>query len=213
MIDPKNSNNFCSRGMSCVGNRKLQIILLALIVVGAGLLATQKFWTAPFANFVLQHDGEGVYIPTNNPLNITFTISGKKYILINGKSEKEITPGSAAKEIIMVFGQPAYGDFDGDGVKDAVMLITQNSGGSGTFFYAVEAINHNGTFLGTNALLLGDRIAPQNINITGSRAVVNFAERKPNEPFTTPPSVGKSVYIEYNKKTEQIEEWTKNSAD
>ncbi|MEK7635404.1 MAG: hypothetical protein AAB446_03180 [Patescibacteria group bacterium] len=195
----------------CKGNnmRKIQIILLSLIVIGLGLLTTQKYWTEPFANFVLQNNGEGVYIPTNDPLNITFTISGKNYTLVDGKYEKEIA-SSTSKEIIMVFGQPIYGDFNNDGLFDVAMLITQNSGGSGTFFYVVEAIDNNGTFKGTNAMLLGDRIAPQNINVIDGRAVVNFAERKPAEPFTTPPSIGKSVYVQYDKNTGEIGEWVKD---
>jgi hypothetical protein len=192
--------------------RKIQIILLVLIVIGIGLLATQKYWTEPFANFILQHNGEGVYIPTNNPLNMTFTISGRSYTLVNGKYEKEIAGAvsSTTKEVVFIFGQPVYGDLNSDGVKDAAMLITQNSGGSGTFFYVVEAINCNGTFKGTNAMFLGDRIAPQNLKIENGRALVNFAERKPAEPFTAPPSIGKSVYVQYDSKTGEIGEWVKN---
>lgn len=190
--------------------KKIQIILLVLIITGLGLIATQKYWAEPFANFILQNNGEGVYVPTNDPLNISFTISGKSYILTDGKYEGEVAPESESKEIIMVFGGAVYGDFNGDSIKDAALLITQNSGGSGTFFYVVEAINHNGTFKGTNAMLLGDRIAPQNMMVENGRAVVNFAERKAGEPFSTPPSIGKSVYVQYDKKTGEIGEWVKD---
>jgi hypothetical protein len=197
--------------MNCIKNniRTIQVILLFLIIIGLGLIATQKYWTEPLANFILKQKGEQIYIATNNVFNMTLAISGKNYTLVDGKYEKEI-PNSTSKETITVFGQPAYGDLNGDNIKDAAMLITQNSGGSGTFFYVVEAININGTFKGTNAMLLGDRIAPQNLKIENGRALVNFAERKANEPFTTPPSIGKSVYIQYDKNTGEIGEWVKN---
>ena len=188
--------------------RTVQIILLILIVIGVGLLCTQKYWVDPLVNFILQQNGE--IAVQNNPLNIAFTISGQNYTLANGKVEKEITPGSASKEVVAMFGEPVYGDLNGDGVPDAVMFITQNSGGSGTFFYVVEAINFNGVFKGTNAMLLGDRIAPQNINIIDGQAVANFAERKAGELFTTQPSVGKSVWVYYDKKTGEIGELVQN---
>jgi hypothetical protein len=183
--------------------RKIQIILLALIIIGLGLFATQKYWVDPLVNFILKKEE---IASKKNPLNLTFILSEQIYTLINGKVEREISPGSTSKEVVQVFGEPIYGDLNGDGIKDAVMYLTQNSGGSGTFFYIVEAINYNGIYKGTNAMLLGDRIAPQNINIIDGRAVVNFAERKAGEPFSTPPSVGKSVYIQYDKKTGRIGE-------
>jgi hypothetical protein len=193
--------------------KKIQIILLVIIVIGIILIFTQKFWVDPLVNFILrQQNTEQINEPAakNDPLNITFAISGENYTLVNGKAEKEIVPGSATKEVVMVFGRPVYGDLNGDKINDAAMLLTQNLGGSGTFFYVVEAINDGGEFKGTNAMLLGDRIAPQNLKMENGRVVVNFAERKISEPMSTPPSVGKSVWVQYDKKTGQIGEWAKN---
>lgn len=188
--------------------KTLQIILLIIIIIGLGLIFTQRYWVEPLVGFILKQEEK--VNPKNDPLNITFTISGQSYTLINGKFEKEIAPGSASKETVQVFGLPVFGDLNGDGVKDAVMYLIQETGGSGAFFYVVEAINNNGFYRGTNAMFLGDRIAPQNINIIDGRAVANFAERKPGEPFATPPSVGKSVWVYYDAKIGEIGEWVKD---
>lgn len=188
--------------------RKIQTILLALILIGLGLIFTQRYWVDPLVNFILEKQGESV--SKNDPLNISFTLSGQAYTLQDGTVEREIAPGSASKEVIRVFGQPVLGDLNGDGASDAVMFLTQDLGGSGTFFYIVEAINQDGFFVGTDAMLLGDRIAPQNINIVDGRAVANFAERRVGEPMSTAPSVGKSVWVHYDKKTGQIGEWVKD---
>lgn len=153
----------------------------------------------------------GDVIPKNDPLNLTYKISGKDYTLVNGRVEKEIAPGSASKEIVMAFGEPVYADLDGDGVADdAVMYITQETGGSGTFFYVVEVINKDGVFKGTDAMFIGDRVAPQNINIIDGRAVANFAERKAGESFAVPPSVGKSIYIKLDTEKMQLGEVAQN---
>ena len=104
------------------------------------------------------------------------------------------------------FGEPIYGNLNNDGLADQAVWLTDSPGGSGTFYYAELLINTGSGYKATNAILLGDRIAPQNINIQNGRAVYNFAERKANEPFTTPPSVGKSVWVNYDSKTNQISE-------
>jgi len=70
--------------------------------------------------------------------------------------------------------------------------LTQDNGGSGTFYYIVAALLTDFGYRGTNALLLGDRIAPQSTEINNSIITVNYADRTPGEPFTTEPSVGVS---------------------
>jgi hypothetical protein len=44
-------------------------------------------------------------------------------------------------------------------------------------------------------LLLGDRVAPQDVWIRNGVVVVNYADRRPEEPMAAPPSVGKSNYL------------------
>jgi hypothetical protein len=188
--------------------KKIQIILLVLIIIGLGLIFTQKFWVDWLVNFILESKGEVVEV--NDPLNLTYKIAGQDYQLVNGKIEKEIAPGSASKEVVMVFGEPVYADLDKDGDQDAVMFLIQQSSGSGTFFYVVAAVRDGRGYKGTGAMFLGDRIAPQNINIIDGRAVANFAERQPGESFATPPSVGKSVWIHLDTKNMELGEWVKD---
>ncbi len=102
------------------------------------------------------------------------------------------------------FGNEVRGDIDSDGDEDIAFLVTQSPGGSGTFYYLAGAINNGGKYTGTNLMLIGDRIAPQTTEYRdlgapqGARVIVNFAERKPDEPFTTRPSVGRSIFAKYS---------------
>lgn len=142
--------------------------------------------------------------------NISVKVGEEKFDLISGFAEKEIADGSATKNKLSIFGEPVMGDLDGDGDEDSAMLLLNESGGSGSFFYAVLAINESGKYKATNTMLLGDRISPQTVEISGGRAVYNFAERRAGEPFTTPPSVGKSVWVHYDKARNEIGEWVKD---
>ncbi len=120
----------------------------------------------------------------------TYEVAGKPVKLTNGLSVVEAAPGSASKITTTFFGNEAQADLDGDGLVDVAFLLTQNSGGSGTFFYAVVAIRTADGWKGTNAVLLGDRVAPQITNISGTTILVNYADRNPGEPVTTRPSLG-----------------------
>ena len=125
----------------------------------------------------------------------TYLIEGRAITLVNGVSELEAAPGSAAKITTRYFGNEAAGDLEGDGALDVGFVLTQSSGGSGTFYYVVVALQTKAGFIGTNAILLGDRIAPQTTEFRSGELIVNYAIRKEGEPMTTPPSLGVSKYL------------------
>lgn len=113
-------------------------------------------------------------------------------------------------ENFTIFGEPVLGDLDSDGDEDQALYVVEQPGGSGSFYYAVLAINNAGEYKLTGKMFLGDRIAPQNIEIKEGRAVYNFAERRANEPMTTQPSVAKSIWVHYDEKNNEIGEWVKD---
>ncbi|MDD5433140.1 MAG: hypothetical protein PHE77_00550 [Candidatus Pacebacteria bacterium] len=127
--------------------------------------------------------------------NISYEIEGQTITLINGAAEEDIIPGSASKKITQYFGNEAAGDFNGDGFSDVAFLLTQNNGGSGTFYYIVAALATSSGYQGTNAVLLGDRIAPQTTEFQNGEIIVNFADRNPDEPMSAVPLVGVSKYF------------------
>jgi heat shock protein HslJ len=129
----------------------------------------------------------------------------------NGKAIIEYLPGAQEKNMLTLFGEPMYGDLDGDGDIDAALLLENEPGGSGTFYYAVFAIfGNNGTFTSTNALLLGDRIAPQTLALKEGNVAYNYAVRKDSDPMSTPPSIGKTLWVHYDKSSNQIGELVKD---
>jgi heat shock protein HslJ len=153
-----------------------------------------------------QHSPVAEGIPTVTPegdasfKNATYSIDGKFVTLVNGTAESEIAPGSASKLITTYFGNDVTHDLNGDGRPDTVFLLTQTGGGSGTFYYAVAALNTTSGYKGSQGFLLGDRIAPQTTEMSTNPAqknvvVINYAIRKAGESFAVKPSVGKSVSL------------------
>ncbi len=140
----------------------------------------------------------GYFILNNNSKgqdykNIEYLIEGK-----------EVKLGS---ENTKYFGNPLKTDLNGDSIPDLVFLVTAQPGGSGTFYYVVAAIQgKDGSYVGSDGYLLGDRIAPQTTEVSQNPKqknviVVNYADRKPTDPMTTSPSVGKSAYLKLDPQT------------
>lgn len=184
--------------------KTIQIVLLVLIVIGLGLIFTQKYWVDNLINFILEK-GEEKTANISSPLNATYIIDGKSVTLVNSFSITETAPGSASKTIVRYFGNDAEGDLNGDGIVDVVFLLTKQDGGSGVFFYIVAAIKKGETYEGTNAIFLGDRIAPQTTEIRDGEIIVNYAERNPGEAMTAQPSIGVSKYLKIDQSGALIE--------
>ena len=171
-------------------SKKVILIAIIIIVIGIG------YW--------IYQPKEEVGGPMGSektaldPKNCTYIIERKDIALKDGYSEEEIVPGSASKLITRYFGNEALGDFNGDGLSDIAFILTQQAGGSGTFYYATVALGSDNGCKGTNAILLGDRIAPQTTEFRNGEIIVNYADRKPDEPTTAAPSVGVSKYLQVN---------------
>lgn len=128
--------------------------------------------------------------------NASYLVDGKKISLINGYAETEVVPGSASKIITRYFGNEVSGGLDSDVFADKVFILTQETGGSGVFYYVAAALGEGKSgIVGLNAVFLGDRIAPQTTEIKNGLVVVNFADRRSDEPMTAQPTVGVTKYF------------------
>lgn len=103
------------------------------------------------------------------------------------------------------FGNEVRTDLNNDGREDVAFLITHQPGGSGTFYYLVAALNTARGYVGSEAYVLGDRIAPQTTEVGANKTtIVNYADRAASEPFSTPPSHGKSVRLSFDSQMLQF---------
>src|SRR5262245_9326496 len=139
--------------------------------------------------------------------NIAYSIGGQTVRLVDGVAEVAAAPGSAAKVVTRYFGNEVRGDLNADGREDVAFLLTQEPGGSGTFFYAAAALDLPSGLVGSQGLLIGDRIAPQTLELRpGGIIAVNYADREPDDSFATPPSVAKTILLKLNPTTMRLGE-------
>lgn len=138
-----------------------------------------------------------------------YVVDGQRVKLENGVAETEGAPDSVSKTITRYFGNEFIYDLNEDGREDVVFLLTQETGGSGTFYYVVASLNTEEGYIGSDAYFLGDRIAPQTIELSQNPIhkgviVVNYVERAPGEPMSEQPSFGKSVWLKLDSGAMQF---------
>lgn len=192
--------------------KKTSIILgiLVLIILGAGIY---KF------NFT----NKDIYLENGEQINShdsTYIIDGENILLKNGISEIEAAPGSASKIITKYFGNDLKHDINDDGITDSIFFITQETGGSGVFYYVVALVSTSNGLIGSSGVMLGDRITPQTISLNEGKTtnmtdrknviVVNYLDRKLEESFAVAPSVEKSIWLKLDPKTMQFGEVAQN---
>jgi hypothetical protein len=192
--------------------KKILIILVILILVILGL-GIYKF---NFTNQDIYHEnGEQI-----NSHDGTYIIDSQEITLKNGVSEIPSAPGSASKIITKYFGNDLKHDLNEDGREDKVFIVTQETGGSGTFYYVVALLDTVDGFVGSDGVFLGDRIVPQTISIDEGETVkgtnrlnvvlVNYLDRKNSEDFTIEPLIRKSIWLKLDPKTMQFGEVAQN---
>jgi len=171
-------------------NLKNIIIILLAVIIGGWVI--YNYYSKPVE--VVEESTQKVAF---NPFNATYSIEGELVTLTNGRAEQEGEPGSAIKIETSVFGEPAMGDLDRDGLEDVALILVHNPGGSGTFYYVTAALQGSGKAEGviTRSVFLGDRIAPQNISIENGVVLVNYADRAADEPMSAKPSIGVSKWL------------------
>lgn len=138
--------------------------------------------------------------------NTTYVIDGRYVALTSGVSDIQAAPGSASHIITRYFGNEARGDLNSDGKEDVAFLLTQEGGGSGTFFYVVAALANDSGYTGSQAYFIGDRIAPQTTEAERNGIMlINYADRAPGEPLSAQPSIGKTLRLHFNAAENQFE--------
>ena len=183
--------------------KKIIAIIVAIVAIGAvaGYFIIRKNPQTP-------SDGtatSGMSVAAApDAANASYIIDGEPVTLSNGAASNPAGPGSASMVTTRLFGTPTIGDLNNDGRSDAAVLLVRDSGGSGMFYYAAAVIAGAPAAdaglrplpaQGTNAIFLGDRIAPQSVEIKNGVMIVNYADRAPGQPMSAAPSVGKTAYF------------------
>ena len=162
------------------------IIIVIILAVAVTLYALWDSFSADKTGVSITDD-DGTF--HQDPSNATFTIDDELVTLSAGRNERAITPESSLTEETILLDKFAYGDINADGKEDTLLLLARYGGGSGTFIYLAAFVSGPVTYRGSNAVFIGDRIAPQSISLNGAIVTVEYLDRGPDDAFAVEPTI------------------------
>jgi hypothetical protein len=119
--------------------------------------------------------------------NMTYRLVDGKWVtavtLVGAKGQTNEDDGG---EEFWLEEHVAFGDLDGDGVDDAVVVLVSSGGGSGIFYQLVAVTQRNGIVETPAVKSLGDRIMINQINITNRIVTVDMITHGPHDPSCCP---------------------------
>ena len=126
--------------------------------------------------------------------------------LKDGSYEGTVTFGSAAKIKVQLGKEQAFGDINGDGIEDAVVLLMITSDGNDTLTTLTGVINKDGVATPMYSILLGDHILVQSITIRSGTIFAVISPYQPNIPTATAsiPIVTRAFKLQNNKLIEIV---------
>ncbi len=123
-----------------------------------------------------------------------------------GRFEGEpFEPGAASRPTLVLIPEPlTYADLDGDGSEEAIVLLAENSGGSGTFVYLAVVALVGGEPQNVATALIGDRARVVSLEADGERIRARLsAGGPPGAPETPTDEIVREWELEGGALTER----------
>jgi hypothetical protein len=132
---------------------------------------------------------EGTVVTQNpaDPSNAGYYIDGIVYTLSNGILDQQIEDSTTFNKFKLLEFK-ASGDINQDSVDDSAVILINDAGGSGTFYY-LGILTSGPTPIIENTSFLGDRIEVKEINFVDGNFEVVYLDRDVETSFDQPPTI------------------------
>ncbi|MGG1943491.1 lysozyme inhibitor LprI family protein [Trinickia sp. NRRL B-1857] len=131
--------------------------------------------------------------PSIDYKNAIYHVGDKDVTLLEGQHAQPAADDSSAQDVTHIVEPPAHAAGKLGGRNVVAVFLSEEGGGSGTFYYVALAFNDG---RGTT-FKIGDRIQPISIAINGDDLVVSYLDRKADEPMAVPPTVPRERHFAY----------------
>jgi hypothetical protein len=103
--------------------------------------------------------------------------------MVNGEFSGTVGGVSLRAEILP---EIQFGDLNRDGMKDAALLLAENTGGTGTFVSLVVIFSQEGKFKQAPGIYIDDRPIINSISIADGKIKIDLLVHGPNDPLASP---------------------------
>ena len=133
-----------------------------------------------------------------DPANAGYYIDGILYTLVNGELEQPIEDSTLVNKFKLL-NFKATGDLNKDGADDVAVVITNDTGESGTFYYLAIFTSGSNPVI-ENTYNFGDRVIVKDLTFTDGKFQVTYLDRSPDQDITSEPSIEVSTIAEMDEE-------------
>lgn len=123
-------------------------------------------------------------------------LQNMSYLSPNSGMTVQLTNGIFTEDstTISLLPQIAIGDLNEDQVDDAVVLLAENTGGTGNFISLVVIVNRGGEYLQIGSVFIDDRPIIQSLVITEGTIVLDATIHGINDAMVSPTHIVRQTY-------------------
>lgn len=141
--------------------------------------------------------------------NMTYFVEGmptgdNRVTLVNGEFRVQNPADPAAELIISLATIHSYGDLDGDGTLDTVVILIFDGGAAGTLYYLTPVLNAGGLPIPLQPELLGDSIFVRDLHFEGSQVIIDVDKVGADNPACCPIDSHRLTYILENDRFKPV---------
>jgi heat shock protein HslJ len=115
-------------------------------------------------------------------------------------------PGGASRPQVTLSRNHVWrGDIDGDGAAEAVVLLGENSGASGTRNYLAVVAERDGKPVNVATQLLGDRVQLRSLRIENSRIIADMVVHGPADAMCCPTLKLRRTFIRAGAQLSEVQ--------
>lgn len=140
----------------------------------------------------------GVSLETFADMTLLAPQSGATVQMTDGKFEGEVGGGLL---IVNLMPQAAFGDLNGDGMDDGVLLLSESTGGSGVFVSLIAMINNGDGFTQAGSYYVDDRPLINSVSIDSGRIILDAVIHAVGDAMVEPTM---KVIEEYAVENDQL---------
>jgi heat shock protein HslJ len=161
---------------------------VSTVVCGASWLLITCPHAEPAASLAESPSGPPTLTELQNATYTGLKGPGGTFTLKHGRWEGEPhTPGAAARpSVSLVAGFRVTGDLDGDGAEEAVVVLAESSGGSGTFDYLAVVKRTASGIENVATAALGDRVQIRSARVDNGMLLVSVVRAGKDDPMCCP---------------------------
>ena len=148
----------------------MKIPILLILVFSASLALAQS--EAPSPDELANGSYRGIY---DDPVTLE-----------DGSYEGEPSGGASRPSVRLVRDFRLTGDLNGDGQQEAVVLLSESSGGTGNSNYLAAVGRRDGAIFNLGTALVGDRVQIMDARVIDGKVEINVVQAGPNDPMCCP---------------------------